>query len=94
MTVELPSQSANEQLSNSGLGLYPSTGATDGAERITLTLPDNNLPPGFVPLSPMSGMSDLNPYPPGFGPSLPKDNPANTRPTNYTYPASPLIRGR
>ncbi|KAF9474362.1 hypothetical protein BDN70DRAFT_936725 [Pholiota conissans] len=44
----------------------------DGEERIEMTLPDNNFPPGFVPLSPIPGMENLKPYPPDFSPTLPK----------------------
>ncbi|KAF8963709.1 hypothetical protein BDZ97DRAFT_1818844 [Flammula alnicola] len=82
----LPEQHV-DQRPDSGLGLFT---PGQGEERIEMTLPDNNLPPGFVPLSPIPGMENLNPYPPGFAPTLPKDHPGGGS-TNYTY-SSPLVR--
>ncbi|KAF4614886.1 hypothetical protein D9613_003554 [Agrocybe pediades] len=59
-----------------------------GPERINMVLPDNNLPPGFVPLSPI--IPSLNSYPAGFAPNIAKDHPGSMSP-NFTY-SSPLIR--
>jgi hypothetical protein len=39
----------------------------NGQDAIMGALPDNNLPSGFVPLSPITGMADLDPYTPWFG---------------------------
>ena len=60
-----------------------------------MTLPDNNLPPGFIPLSPIPGMKNLDSYPSGFAPSISKlqdEYPGGHLPSNFSYPSSPLVR--
>ncbi|KAF8162571.1 hypothetical protein B0H34DRAFT_284908 [Crassisporium funariophilum] len=95
--VPLPSnQKNNDAPQDSGLGLFFNASSTsdDGGHRISMVLPDNNLPAGFVPLSPIPGMGNLNPYPPGFAPNTPKfqeDHTGGLRP-NFTYPSSPITR--
>ncbi|CAA7261091.1 unnamed protein product [Cyclocybe aegerita] len=59
--------------------------------RISMVLRDDNLPAGFVPLSPIPGMANLNSYPPGFTPSLPRNHPAGGA-SNFVYPSAPLVR--
>ncbi|KAF8870425.1 hypothetical protein CPB84DRAFT_1754459 [Gymnopilus junonius] len=60
----LPPSEDHDQF-DTGLGLYQNPNynnlGPDGEERISMVLPDNNLPPGFVPLSPINGMN-VNPY--------------------------------
>lgn len=92
--ILLTPESANRPLphphthtENSGLRIFTSE---HGGERIEARLPDDNLPPGFQPLSPIPGMENLNPYPPGFAPSVPRNHPSGAV-ANFTY-ASPLIR--
>ncbi|KDR71389.1 hypothetical protein GALMADRAFT_229682 [Galerina marginata CBS 339.88] len=85
--IDLPNQPARE-----GLGLYHDLDKPEhDEERISMVLPDHNFPPGFVPLSPIPGMGNINPYPPGFGPSMLMDHPGSRSP-NFTYPSSPLVR--
>jgi len=43
-------------------------------------------PPGFVPLSPITAMANLNPYPPAF------DGHSAAKRPDFIYPASPLAR--
>jgi hypothetical protein len=83
--VALPSQPPNEHLSNVALSFDP-----EGKDSITGVAPDNNLPPGFVPLSPIMAMANLNPYPPGFAPPVPSATPR----ADFVYPASPLARSQ
>ncbi|KAJ3500998.1 hypothetical protein NLJ89_g9539 [Agrocybe chaxingu] len=59
--------------------------------RISMVVRDDNLPAGFVPLSPIPGMANINPYPPGFTPSLPRNHPAGGT-SNFAYPSAPLVR--
>lgn len=80
--VLLPSQHQADHTS----GVEPDV---NGKETISGMLPNNNLPPGFVPLSPIPGMANLNPYPPGFAPSSGEQS----RP-DFVYPASPLARSQ
>jgi hypothetical protein len=78
----LPEYSAHEPVGNSSLGLTFSPTSTSH--------PHIGGTP-FAPLSPISGMGNLNPYPPGFAPSLPKHHPGGTSP-DFRYSASPLAR--
>jgi len=82
--VQLPLHVKEEQNNGGGLGLY--SDPTTGQQTLTAVLPDNNLPPGFVPLSPIPGMANLNPYPP---PNFSKDRVAEP---GFIYPSSPLRR--
>ena len=87
--ILLTPESANRPLphphthtENSGLGIFINE---HGGERIEARLPDDN-----SPLSPIPGMENLNSYPPGFAPSLPRNHPSGVV-ANFTY-TSPLIR--
>ena len=51
-------------------------------------LPSSNLPLGFVPLSPIPGMANLNPYPTGILHAGEQSRP------DFVYPASPLARSQ
>ncbi|KAF9522961.1 hypothetical protein CPB83DRAFT_70442 [Crepidotus variabilis] len=86
--VHLPP--AAEELTEQALDSYDS----EPEEVITGVLPDNNLPPGFVPLSPIPGMSNLKSYPPGFAPSLPKGPTSAAMSSTHIYPSSPLALAR
>ncbi|KAF8801091.1 hypothetical protein BYT27DRAFT_7262318 [Phlegmacium glaucopus] len=85
----------------SSLGLFfnqpPSTSISGDQHRVTMALPDsnNNFPPGFFPLSPIPGMRNLDSYPSGFSPRIPKlqdEYPGGQLPSNFSYPTSPLLR--
>ena len=65
-----------------------------------MTLPDNNFPPGFIPLSPIQGMKNLDS---GFAPSGSSGNmyklqngyhqyPGGRPPSGFSYPSIPLVR--